>query len=170
MQGNQFYAMDATLSVDDIRIASLYIRRGALVKNNTVSGGFALPPLATTTNAANPSGQGTFTDPEDPKLVVSYHFDGTRISIGSIFTACLDGLAEVPQHYQEDMGVLINAESASGDCTITLRGIDLKWRLAGKVMLYIYSNIMLIPRTFGGMRFVVTYNRIDLWWGVVAKV
>lgn len=174
MLGNQFCTADATLVVDDIRTGTLYIRQGPATDSMIVNGtGISPLALALTENpsiATNPAGQGSFTDPEDPKLVITYQYDSTRISTGSIFTTCLDGLAEVPQHDQEGFDVLINARSASGDCTITLEGKDLKWRLAGKVMLYMYSNIMLKQRRFGGMTLVLAYDGVDVGEGVVAKV
>jgi len=178
-QGNQFYTLDVAVAVDGIRTASIFVRRKArrgdeIVVNKTVNASDTFPELAAATNnsslAADPRSRGSFTDPTDPKMVISYEYDSTRISSGSIFTACLDALAEVPQHGQQDVGVVIEAKSVSGDCTISLRGVRLMWEAVAKVILYLYVNIMVTQRRFGGMRLSVIYEGVEVGEGVVAKV
>lgn len=76
----------------------------------------------------------------------------------------------MPQHGLEDVGIVISAQSTSDDCTISLNRIGIKRRQGGRVMVYLYSDIMMKRRQFGRMSFVDTYEGLGVGVGFVTKV
>ena len=167
--------------VDGIRVAGIYMNRETLETiDASVSNVSAVNAILTTLDtitangtaniSVNPLLRGTFADPTDTKLVIAYELDGTRIGSTDVFTACLDGLAEVPLHEQDGTGVIINALSAGGEYAVRLNGPMLQWKQAANVVMYLFTNIVVGRRNFGGMVLSVTYDGVNVANGFLGRV
>ncbi|CAF9938919.1 hypothetical protein IMSHALPRED_001138 [Imshaugia aleurites] len=66
----------------------------------------------------------SFTDPEDPNLVISYTLSDRECDYASFFSAVIEGIAIVSPNDKDDIADAVNLVSAAGDFTINLHGTE----------------------------------------------
>ena len=66
----------------------------------------------------------SFTDPDDPNLVISYTVSDRECNYASFFSAVIEGMAIVSPNEKDDIADAVNLVSAAGDFTINIHGTE----------------------------------------------
>lgn len=152
-QGNKFIQLDAELYMWESKIGWLAFRLESAVQHESSEAGHAtqLNALyAYNRTAIILPNSGRLLDPEDKNFVITFHWDGVRISSQDIFTAILDGFAIAAEHDNGNLGAYIPAaRSASGDTVLSTWTVGEKqnrhmtWRLLKRTLFLVWDSLIL---------------------------
>lgn len=123
------------------------------------------------------SGKGTLTDPQNKKFQVHYAFDGRKISSKDMFTAVLDGLANLAQFDPFQRFETLNAVgplSPTGQAVIFIREVSSRRGVINNdvtsALLMIFGDLNVAENKFGEMDFDVSWNGEKIATGYVMRL
>ena len=115
--------------------------------------------------------------PIDSEHRVNYEetYAAERIDVSEMFTAALDSMLLAAPEPRASKGVVINGASASGGCSINLRGLGtpplpFSWSYAARTVSILFYGIMVQERLFRELDFDVEFRGEQVAKGFVFKL
>lgn len=122
-------------------------------------------------------GEHPWTPPIDSEHRVNYKetCGGERIDVSEMFTAALESMLLAAPEPRASKGVVINGASASGGCSIDLRGLGtpplpFSWPYAARTVSILFYGIMVQERLFRELDFDVEFRGEQVAKGFVFKL
>ena len=180
-QGNQFYQLDATISIDSSMVGWFEYRSytGAPQQSPNSSLQRLSPRIGSEVSQLY-ADSGRIFDPDEKNFLLTYQWDGLVIKSQDIFTVLLDGFAIAAKHNGSHLDAHIPAaRSASGDIVLSTWTVgdkadpDMSWGRLKRALLLIWDFLILGYRgrkaRFGGFMFELQYKGKNIGAGRLLK-
>ncbi|KAL8951294.1 MAG: hypothetical protein Q9222_002716 [Ikaeria aurantiellina] len=132
---------------------------GTVASNATVTDALSTTLTGPAINAAD---SGQVVDPENPKLVIKYHFFGKAIKSKEVSMAILEALASLGPRHKTDTCQDFEAISPGGECGIFIDAIpshvSFTYGFAARILKLLYQLIIVPSKRWGDLYLDVRYN------------